>query len=407
MMESEKKQESIIYIGDFDLRNQNVQAHLVRNNSTIFNRIGYKVAFVGENREASLEEIAALPKLDVGVGNLYLELPNTLTLKGLLSYRKTADRILSFMDMVLQNYEVKYVISYQAPTYAFVLKRIAKWCAKTNAKYIVNCADLPMFKLQPLFRRLVMKWNWGCLHRINKKYADGLIAVSRYIEKFYHKEGLPSIILPPLFNDYIEGDYKLADRITFVYAGVPFTLNKNVKVSGMKDRLDKIVDYCLQLSADNIEYRLLVIGITKDLYTNCIPRHKNALESNKDILFMGRYSHKDTMQAVKDADYMISIRDTNRMNEAGLPTKLVESVSLGTPVVMNSVGDNFLYLREGLTGYKLSGDSEKDVAVLRALCKKTKEERIALKQHCAGDGTFSLDKFEPILCSFLNEVSSN
>ena len=58
---------------------------------------------------------------------------------------------------------------------------------------------------------------------------------------------------------------KLADKITFVYAGTPFVLNKNIKISGMKDRLDKIIDYCLRLSDEGAEYRLLVIGISKDL----------------------------------------------------------------------------------------------------------------------------------------------
>ena len=405
-METTKKQKCVVYIGDFDLRNQNVQSHLVKNNAKILNRLGYKVAFIGENREANNETIESLPKLDVGEGNLFLELENTLTLKGLLNYSKTSKKILSFMDEVAQNADIKYVISYQAPSYALILKKIALWCRKNGAKYIVNSADIPILSSQPIIRRIVMTLNWDYLHRINKKYADGVIAVSRYIEKFYYKEGTPSIIIPPLFDDYIDNDYVLADVTTFVYAGTPFIMKKNVSAVGMKDRLDKIIDLCLRLSEEGARYRLLVIGITKDIYTTCIPRHKRAIPRNGDIQFMGRYSHQDTLSAVRNSDYMINIRDINKMNEAGLSTKLVESVSLGTPVVMNSVGDSFLYLREGITGYELSGNPDKDIALIKSLCGKTKEERLALKLQCAGDKTFSLEKYKTKLDCFLNEVTS-
>lgn len=406
-MEETKKQKSVIYVGDFDLRNQNVQAHLVRNNAKILNRLGFRVAFIGVNREATYEEIDNLPKLDVGEGNLSLEVENTLTTKGILKYKETANRILNFMDVVAEASDVQFVISYQSPTYALILKKIAKWCVKNRAKYIVNCADIPVLTAQPLIRRVVMTWNWNCLHKINKKTANGVVAVSRYIERFYHNDNVPSVIIPPLFDDYIEGEFDLAECPTFVYAGTPFILKENVKPVGMKDRLDIIVDLFLQISALDVKYQLMVIGISKEQYTKCIPRHKNDLINNTDIIFMGRLPHQDTIQAVKNADYMINYRDINIMNEAGLSTKLVESVSLGTPVVMNSVGDSFLYIREGVTGFELSGDSEQDIATLISLCCKTVDERKSLKSNCVGDRTFALNKYEEKFKNFLEKVLLN
>lgn len=398
-------QKIIIYIGDFDLRNQNVQAHLVKNNAKILNRLGYLVAFIGVNREATAEQIEALPKLDsIGDGNRYLELENTLSFAGLFKYRKMARRVLSFMDDVAKNGEVEFVISYQAPTYAPILKWVAKWCKHNNVKYIVNCADITIFDSQPLIRRIVMTQNWNYLHKVNRSYADGLIAVSSYIEKFYHKDGMPSVIIPPLFDDYTEDIYQLADRTTFVYAGMPFVLKKNVSVVGMKDRLDKIIDLCLELSASGVEFCLLVIGITKELYTACIPRHEKALEKNSDIVFIGRKAHKETLTFVRNADYLLNIRDNNIMNQAGLSTKVVESVSLGTPVIMNPIGDTFRYLREGVTGIKLTGENAKDLATLKALCATTREERVKMKSRCAGDRTFSLERYEEKFNIFLSEV---
>ncbi len=401
-----KKQKSIIYIGDFDLRNENVQAHLVRNNAKIFNHLGYIVAFIGVNREATNEEIQSLPILCVGDKNMFLELENTLSVSGLLCYQRTVKTILAFMDLVAQETDVRFVISYQSPTYALVLDKVIRWCWKKGAKYIVNSADITSFKSQPMLRRLVMSFNWKYLHRINKSNADGLIAVSRYIERFYHRVGMPSIVIPPLFDNYSDDSFELADTITFVYAGSPFVLKKNVKTVGMKDRLDKIIDLCLKLSTEKTLYRLVVIGITKDMYITCVPRHKVALDTNNDILFAGKYSHNDTLRAVRNADYMINLRDVNIMNEAGLSTKLVESVSLGTPVVMNSVGDTFLYLREGITGFRLSGDLESDVLIMKSLCNKSYEERITMKQACSGDKVFAIERYEPKFDAFLREVSA-
>ena len=104
---------------------------------------------------------------------------------------------------------------------------------------------------------------------------------------------------------------------------------------------------------------------------------------------------------------MLNYRDINVMNKAGLSTKLVESVSLGTPVVMNSVGDTFLYLCEGVTGYQLTGNTSRDVSLLKSLCGKTMEERMTLKRDCVGDRTFAIEKYETKLADFLSEVMNN
>jgi len=401
-----EKQKCIIYLGDFDLRNENVQAHLVKNNAKVFNHLGYIVAFIGVNRKSSYEEILKLPRISVGDNNYYLEVENTLSFTGILRYRRAAEQILCFMDSVAKKCDVKYVISYQAPTFSIILKSVVHWCVTNNAKYIVNCADITSFKSQPVLRRIVMNANWRYLHTLNKRHANGVIAVSSYIEGFYHRDGIPSVIVPPLFDNYLDNSFELADKVTYIYAGSPFVLKKNVNTVGMKDRLDKIVDLFVQLSSSNISYRLRIIGITKEDYTSCVPRHKKELETNKDIIFEGRHSHQATLNAIRDADYMINIRDVNIMNEAGLSTKMVESVSLGTPVVMNLVGDNYLYLHEGSTGYMLSGDTLKDCELLRSLCDKTYQERLNIKMKCAGDKTFAIEKYEHKLKKFLEAVAT-
>lgn len=404
-MQSINRAQCIVYIGEFDLRNENVQAHLVKNNAKIFNQLGYKVAFIGMNRLAtSFKEISTLPEMDLGI-NSYFELPNTLNFFGLFKYPSVVIKVFKHLE-VLQHYnEVKYVISYQSPTYAPLIRKLGQFCLRNNIPYIVNSADIPIFDSQMYVRKLVMNFNWHLLHKYNNKYAVGVIAVSKFIDNFYKKKGRPSIIVPPLFDEVESNDFILDECVTFVYAGTPFIeSNSEVNPDGMKDRLDKVIDLLLHLAEKNIDFRCVIVGITKEKYSRNVPRHADILKDNSHFIFKGRLQHSDTLIEVKNADYMINYRDVNRMTEAGLSTKVVESVSLGTPVVMNPIGDTFNYLIEGLSGYKLTGDFKTDFNLLVKLCENNVTQRIDSKRHCANSKVFSLDRYKEAFLSFFNQI---
>lgn len=408
-MKQKEKQKYIIYLGDFDLRNQNAQAHLVKNNAKILNNLGYKVAFIGVNRESKSTEIDSLPKIDsLGEGNLYLELENTLSLSGLLKYPKIEKRIISFIEDVSQESRVEFVISYQSPTFALILKRVIKWCKDNGAHYLVNCADITLFNSQPFFRRIAMIANWHYLHKVNRDNADGIIAVSSYIDRFYYKKGRPSIIIPPLFDEIVDFDYNLEDITTFVHAGYPFApIKRKLTAENMKDRLDLIVDWFIELSNRHIPYKFIIIGLSKETYCENIPWQKKQLEIIPEIVFKGRLLHSETLELVKNSDYMITYRDKNPMTEAGLPTKVVESVSLGTPVIMNDVGDTLNYLKEGISGYKIAEDKAHNLDLLTRLCgNKPMEDRLSSKLNCARLGTFRIESFQLIMDSFLKNVKN-
>lgn len=400
-------QQAVVYVGEFDLRNENVQAHLVKNNGKLLNQLEYEVFFVGTNRKyTKFDEVKKLKELSE-YGKKYLELPHTLTISGLFQVGQIENKIISFLDEVkAKHYEV-VVITYQAPTYANVLKRIALWCRQNNSSYIVNCADLPVFDSQTFLRRIVMNINWNYMHRVNKEYADGVISVSRYIDRFYKKEGCPSVIIPPLFDepDLVGNSIEANEVPVFLYAGTPFVITgQEVNTKGMKDRLDKIVDLMITVELIGIKFCFQVVGITLEDYSTCIPRHREALNKSKCIIFYGRRSHKETLQMLKEADYMINYRDSNLMTEAGMSTKVVESVSIGTPVVMNDIGDTFLYLKEGSSGIKLTGQHDEDVKTIKKLCEISSDERKTCKDRIRESGTFSIERYKKPLADFLKAV---
>lgn len=400
---------TIVYIGDFDLRNENVQAHLVKNNGKLMNQLGYNVNYIGVNRECkSFEQIKQLCKYQVKNG-AYLELPFTLSARGLIYEIQVESRIISYLNSLASKKNIKYIITYQSPTYATVLKKIALWCSHKRIPYIVNCADLPIFDSQPFIKKNVMKMNWHYLHYVNKKYADGVISVSHYIENFYKNNDRPSVIIPPLFDgncSYVK-KHTSNNVATFLYAGTPFILSEHeIKTEGMKDRLDKVIDLMILLEKKGVEFCFNIVGIQLSEYCNCVPRHKKALENSERIIFHGRKTHEGTLEMLAASDYMINYRDNNLMTEAGLSTKVVESVSLGTPVIMNEIGDHFEYLEEGVSGLKLMGDTEHDLRLLYRLCCLSKESRETNKKRTRSQAVFSIDKYIDSMSAFLSEVNA-
>lgn len=398
----------IVYIGEFDIRNENVQSHLVVNNGKILNLLGYKVIYVGVNRQIKkFKDICKLKKLYVDSNFEFFELPNTFNFLGVFKCATICQYIIKLLSNLAIKYNLEYVISYQSPSYAIAIKRIIKWCKKNNAKYIVNCADLPIFFLQSPIKKFVMKINWLYLNNLNKKYADGVIAVSSYIKEYYYKKGRNEIIIPPLFdNDKFKVNIKSNEVPTFVYAGLPFVITgKKASIKGMKDRLDKIIDLFLLLSKKNVKFIFYVIGITKDDYLVSVPRHNLQLLKETNIKFLGRYNHCKTIEMISQADFTINYRDEKLMTKAGFSTKIVESVSVGTPVIINNISDTFFYLEDGLDGFSLSGDLKIDLNKIEKVCSLTEKQRYELKENLYKKEIFNIKKYVIPMKSFLDSMN--
>ena len=122
------------------------------------------------------------------------------------------------------------------------------------------------------------------------------------------------------------------------------------------------------------------------------------------IVFWGRRSHSETMELIASADFSINYRDVNMMTLAGFSTKIVESVSLGTPVIINRIGDTFDYLEDGISGFALNGDIIKDYKLVRKLCMLSLKRRTELKRNCVMSNPFDLCKYISIMDKFLSAI---
>ena len=169
----------------------------------------------------------------------------------------------------------------------------------------------------------------------------------------------------------------------------------------MKDRLDVIIDLFLNLSARGVPYAFKIIGIEQKDYCSGVPRQAEALNSCNDIEFLGRLEHEETLKTIADADFSINYRDENRMTKAGFSTKIVESISVGTPVIINAISDTFNYVERGSIGFQLYKEPQKNIRLLVELCGFSQAKRKKMKQNCIESRLFQVEKYANAVKAFL------
>jgi glycosyltransferase involved in cell wall biosynthesis len=172
--------------------------------------------------------------------------------------------------------------------------------------------------------------NW-----LNHK-MDGLICVSSFLSYFYNKT--TNIIVPPLVDLNEDKWNIIADKnreniFKLVYFGSP---------GYHKDKINKVLDFFI--NTKNNKLILTIIGISIDDYLKFYPEHKLFIRELKNVNFIKRLSHQDTLKEVKNSDFSLIIRENKRVNNAGFPTKFVESFTLGVPCISTKISDIGLYL---------------------------------------------------------------
>jgi len=241
--------------------------------------------------------------------------------------------------------------------------------------------------------------------RLIQKRLDGLIVISSFLYNYYKPYVKNIVKLPPLIDkkdDSFSINPNSSDNtITLVYAGFPF-YSKN----GYKDRIDKII-----LALSNIKQRynysakLIVIGISQNDFIKTFHRKfipENIIDS---IKFLGIIPHNEVLQIINKADYTCFLRNKDRVSMAGFPTKFVESIRCGTPVLTNVSSNITDYLTNGELGFLL--DSSSPVALADSLYRAISQpyDKIKeMKQRCLESDIFDFRKFKNNFEVFLNEM---
>lgn len=257
-----------------------------------------------------------------------------------------------------------YVFLYNYP--AIAQEKVIRYCRKRGIRIVGDITE--WYRPTSLPKRI----DTYLRMRISNRHLDGIIAISRYLANYY--KGNKLIQLPPLV-DKKEEKWNITpaerqdEKIHLVYIGT----------GSIKDRLDKIVKGIHQTGVEL--FHLDVIGITAEQYSMI---YNQALDyKDVDVIFHGRLPHRDAMKYLMNADFQIFFRDFIRVNNAGFPTKFVESMSAGIPVITNRISNIDDYVKNGMNSFMITHPSEEDIIdVLNEVSKLTRKDIDRIKDNC-------------------------
>ena len=326
---------TIIYYGGFILPDKSAAANRVVSNGKIFNKIGYKTVFIGAS-EDSFEGLRTV----AGYDNMFEHAhPNSTKqwLKHMLS--------VEYIEYITEKYgDVCKIILYNVPM--LTLMKAKKVFSKRGIEVCYDCTEWTKDTDGSLPKKIFKAFDEIFISNFAHKVADGMIAISRMMEKKY-KKSKKLLILPPLvdINDDIwhQIPEKQEGVFEFCFAGIP---------DGKKESLDRVIEAFCSVNKKNTLLR--IIGITEDDFKKIYPECFIPKNVRNKIMFMGRLSHAETIRYILGCDCYVFLRRSDKRNNAGFPTKFAESYTCGVPIITTDVSDVGEYIRKNGRGEVLN-----------------------------------------------------
>ncbi len=366
---------SVLYIGGFELPDKNAAAQRVMANAKMLREMGYEVSFIGVSKD-----MANAPKEVDGFASNPVKYPTNV--------KEWVRQIISFADTKeILNRKVDYVVLYNFPSIASL--RILWACHKKGIKVFHDLTEWES-SIGWSFREIIRKLDIFVRMHCAVPKMDGLITISRYLYDYYKKSTF-CVMVPPLVNLSDakwnrERTLTAGDPVRLVYAGTAGF--------GNKDRLDFVLDALKGKRG----IALTVIGMTKAEYEG---GYGKVVPEDVDVEFKGRLPHLEAVRIVQESDFQILVRESNLKNNAGFPTKLVESFACCTPLVANLTSNIGDYLKDGVNGIVVP-DLASLPQVFDRIAQLPKAEILSMKGACRKMDSFDYRNYKEELTKLLN-----
>lgn len=362
----------ILYIGGFEMPDKNAAAQRVLSVAKALRETGYETLFYG---------ITTTGETSGDVEGFHYEA--CLYPKGKKAWFKYAlgnNGILDYIKLKRPD----FVFLYNYP--AFAQEKVVAYCRLHEIKTVGDITE--WYRPTSLPKRIDTFYRM----RIGNKHLDGLITISKFLTEYYKVRN--HIQLPPLV-DKQEEKWKISpiermnEKINLVYIGT----------GSVKDRLDKILKGVCQAGKD--KFHIDIIGITAKQFSII---YRQQVPDSFDLHFYGRLPHNEALKYLMSADFQIFFRDYIRVNNAGFPTKFVESMSAGIPVITNKISNIDDYIKNGENSFMIDNPGEKEICdVLKMVSNLTKEEIKTIKRNCLKD-EFDYRKYVELLSTFMDSL---
>lgn len=239
------------------------------------------------------------------------------------------------------------------PMYFGRIARIAR--KKGIPLYVEQCEwlDLSNYKFGKFDPRY---WRADKLRACGYRKANGIISISRLLDEHYKKLGVPSIRIPTILD--VRGNKLPArspdrEKITVVYSGSPGV---------SKEYLRPVIENLAENARFRERITFHIFGPAPKTVLANIGNDETLLKAaGESVVLHGKVPQEEIAGILANADFQLFVRPDRRSSNAGFPTKLGESMAVGTPVVANDTGDIALYLKDGKNGFLLDGNTTESV----------------------------------------------
>lgn len=335
---------TILYTGAFRFPIGDAAAARVLNNAKILRELGYDVVFIsfgGEIREEDKQSNGQY----YYQGFRYIisndiDLPQTNIIKRIIRFMFSGRKALNIINSNLQN--VDAIIAYQPSSY--FTKQLLKLCKTHSFQLITDLTEWYAPKEFPGGAFAPPAWlnEWNM--RVTQKRVKKKILISSFLDKYYHTSN--NVVLPPL-TDSMEDKWNVYKKVMLPYDGVRIIY---AGTPGKKDELETMLDAIIHCLKDGLKLQFVVLGVKKE----DIIHYKNSVvveNFSDNILFCGRVQQTEVPSYYHVSDFSLLIRQRNRKNMAGFPTKFAESNMAGCPVIVNDTSDIQNFVDNGKNGF--------------------------------------------------------
>lgn len=362
----------IVYVGPFRFPDGDAAAARVLNNARALRLAGHNVDFLSYGGKLRPED--ATPEGYVFDGFRYtitrdIDRSNDRPLKRIFNFLVQGTNAFS----VLRKMPVPDLVIAYNPALVMVL-RLLHWSALRPVRIIADISEcyhpseFPGGKWMPFAWMNELNIGW-IIRRIPSK-----IVISSYLDRFY--AGTHNLVVPPLVDtceDKWQQKTKLLpefEGMRCIYAGTP---------TG-KDQVMFVLDALKQAIDSGVRIELVFLGEGMEQLQEMVSSTRFAAYRTY-VLFPGKVPQHEVPACYKSADFSLLFREHNRKNDAGFPTKFVESMAAGVPVVGNLTSDIASYLHHKVNGWVIDSISAEALAeVFIQLGQLTASERSAMKE---------------------------
>lgn len=335
----------IVYIGPFRFPDGDAAAARVLNNARALRMEGHRVEFLSYGGQRQPDKTSS--------GQYEFEgFKYTITHDIDRSGDPLFRRILNFLMQgtrafsLLKKMQVPDVVILYNPALVMVVRM--QLYARSRGVRLV--ADLTEFYHPSEFPgQLWMPFAWineFNIRCILRTIASKLV-ISSYLDRYYPSSA--NLIVPPLVDTRDEKWMQKPallpefEGISCIYAGTP---------TG-KDQVLFVLDALKLAIEKGAAIRLVFLGDELDeiKQTMLSANYSNCREF---VIFPGKVPHYEVPAWYNTADFSLLFRKHNRKNDAGFPTKFVESLASGVPVIGNLTSDLSNYLVNEYNGFTVS-----------------------------------------------------